>query len=98
MSAGLDKRFIKSEAGSAYMPDIYHLAKRHKLSDEDKRSLPAAAYKIRPIISSVDGWTNPKSQILNKIAGELFSPIPSQLTNTGQFLGCLRRASSKAIV
>ena len=54
------------------------------------RSPAASTYKIRPIISCVNGPTDRISWFLNKIVGQLLNYVPSHLSNTGQFLDRLR--------
>lgn len=86
-SAGLDRRFIARLAlTTPICPVLYSLIKTHKLSEEGKRSLDAATYKIWPTISCVDGPTDPISWFLNKIVGQLLNFVPSHLENTEKLL------------
>uniref|UniRef100_A0A7I4Z2R7 Reverse transcriptase domain-containing protein n=1 Tax=Haemonchus contortus TaxID=6289 RepID=A0A7I4Z2R7_HAECO len=89
--AKLDERLIRRlKLENPTCPVFYSLIKTHKLSAENMQSPLPQAYKIRPIISCVNGPTDRISWFLNKIIGQLLVHIPSHLSNTGQFLDRLR--------
>ena len=68
--------------------------KTHKLVFTDElASTNPSTFKIRPIISYVDGPTERISWFINLILTQLLKHVPAHLTNTQMFLDNLRNAS-----
>ena len=75
-------------------PVLYLLIKTHKLmSTDDLSSTDPSLFKVRPIISCVDGPTDRITWFLTLIFTQLLKHIPAHLTNTQMFLDRLRNAS-----
>uniref|UniRef100_A0A0K0DE45 Reverse transcriptase domain-containing protein n=1 Tax=Angiostrongylus cantonensis TaxID=6313 RepID=A0A0K0DE45_ANGCA len=74
-------------------PVLYLLIKTHKLvSSDDLASTDPSLFKVRPIISCVDGPTDRITWFLTLIFNQLLKHIPAHLTNTQMFLDRLRTA------
>ncbi|VDM64441.1 unnamed protein product [Angiostrongylus costaricensis] len=72
---------------------LYLLIKTHKLvSSDDLASNDPSLFKVRPIISRVDGPTDRITWFLTLIFNQLLKHIPAHLTNTQMFLDRLRTA------
>uniref|UniRef100_A0A0K0DGD5 ubiquitinyl hydrolase 1 n=1 Tax=Angiostrongylus cantonensis TaxID=6313 RepID=A0A0K0DGD5_ANGCA len=74
-------------------PDLYLLIKTHKLvSSDDLVSTDPSLFKVRPIISCVDGPTDRITWLITLVLTQLLKYIPAHLTNTQMFLDRLRNA------
>ncbi|VDL72529.1 unnamed protein product [Nippostrongylus brasiliensis] len=89
-SAGLDRRLVQRlRVDNPICPVFYSLVKTHKLPLGDLTTMPADAFKIRPIISCIGGPTDRISWFLSTIVSQLLPVIPSHLSNTKMFLELL---------
>ncbi|VDM61995.1 unnamed protein product [Angiostrongylus costaricensis] len=74
-------------------PVLYLLIKTHKLvSSDDLASNDPSLFKVRHIISCVDGPMDRITWFLTLIFNQLLKQIPAHLTNTQMFLDRLRTA------
>uniref|UniRef100_A0A0K0DA15 Oxysterol-binding protein n=1 Tax=Angiostrongylus cantonensis TaxID=6313 RepID=A0A0K0DA15_ANGCA len=84
-----EKEF-KSQANTEI---LYLLIKTHKLvSSDDLVSTDPSLFKVRPIISCVDGPTDRITWLITLVLTQLLKYIPAHLTNTQIFLDRLRNA------
>ncbi|EYC06837.1 hypothetical protein Y032_0073g732 [Ancylostoma ceylanicum] len=89
--AGLDERFIsRLKLENPSCPVFYSLIKTHKISLHEMSSMSPESFKIRPIISCVGGPSDRISWFLNKIVSQLLNKVPAHLSNTYEFINCLR--------
>ncbi|MFH4981108.1 hypothetical protein AB6A40_007817 [Gnathostoma spinigerum] len=82
LRSNLAKRITTSNPST---PILYTLIKTHK-PDFSPTSTDAAAFKVRPIISSCGGPTDKLSWFLSQILSPLLQAVPSHLSNTAAFL------------
>uniref|UniRef100_A0A914EIS7 Reverse transcriptase domain-containing protein n=1 Tax=Acrobeloides nanus TaxID=290746 RepID=A0A914EIS7_9BILA len=79
-------------------PCLYTLIKTHKLKSEDLLSTDPSIYKIRPIISSIEGPADRISWLLNAILSPLLDKVPSYLKNTAHFINKLGDLTSDSAI
>ncbi|VDM63086.1 unnamed protein product [Angiostrongylus costaricensis] len=90
-----DISHLKIEAPTC--PVVYLLIKTHKLiCAHDLASTDPSTFKVRPIISFVDGPTERIAWFINLILNQLLRHIPAHLTNIQIFLDRLRNARPKS--